>query len=72
MSDIYVGMICVIERRFHLHGTARHRWEKKIVKVTSKRAYFDGKQYFALDDSLRIVKPRYLDYTTLVVEVRST
>ena len=67
MSDIQVGTRCTIERRFG-RGLVDHRWEATVVRLTSKRAYFD-RSWFALDDPLREVRPKYLDYTTVVAEV---
>ena len=64
-----VGAMCSIERHY---GTAKpgdpaqFRYTRVIVKTTSKRAYFHGGDWFALDDPQREVKPRYLDYRTRV------
>lgn len=72
-TRIEVGTICVIERRIGwapLSAPAQHRWEKPIAKLTAKRAYFDDRDWFALDDPTREVKPKYLDYRTFVVELR--
>lgn len=67
-SDVNVGDICKIERR--MRGSVDHTWEQRIVKLTPKRAYLSGGSWFALDDPSREVKPRYLEYTTTVAEVR--
>lgn len=67
-NEIKVGDVYVIERRFgyeHTSNPARASYEKAIAKVTPKRAYFDDRCWFALDDPQREVKPQYLDYRTI-------
>ena len=68
---ISVGTNCVIERRYsHAHGgPPQHRWESVVTRVTAKRAYFASRTWFDLDDPEREVKPKYLDYRTVVVSV---
>lgn len=65
---VVVGTRCLVERRFGWGGVD-HRWKRAVVKVTAKRAYFSGDEWFALDDPERVVKPRYLDYLTTVAEI---
>lgn len=71
MSDLVVGAVCVFERRFTFSVEVDRRWERTVTKVTPKRAYFGRRDWVALDDPTREVKPRYLDYRTVVAEVRS-
>lgn len=66
-----VGDVCVVERRFSHGSYLQNAWEKVIVRVTPKRAYFTRGEWFALDDPRREVKPRYLDYITVVASVAS-
>lgn len=73
MGDIVVGAMCVVERRFGFQGNAekpQHRWQSAITRVTPTRAYM-GRDWFALADETREVKPKYSDYRTNVVEVKS-
>ena len=67
MGEIREGTRCVIERR--KYGSVDHRYESTVVRITPKRAYFNARTWFALDDPKREIKPRYLDYRTVVVEV---
>jgi len=72
MSDIRVGDICVIERRFvfqPMMGPAQFSYELAITRLSPKRAYL-GRSWFTLSDPWRLVLPRYLDYLTRVVEIR--
>ena len=57
----------LVERR----GTAGALyWFQKmaVTKVTKKRAYIN-RSWFALDDPMRIMKPRYLNYTTRAIPI---
>lgn len=67
---IRVGAKCAIERRLGWDHTAvDHRWIDTIQRLTKKRAYFANNHWFAIDDPKREVKPKYLDYTTVVTDV---
>lgn len=69
-----VGDVCVCERRFGFvadKAPPQHRYELKVTKVTPRRVYL-GRVWFALDDPSRVLKPKYLDYRDLVVEVRES
>lgn len=66
MGDpIVVGTRCRVERQWM--GHSRHNWLDTVVRITKKRAYLTRYQWFALDDPKREVKPRYLEYTTVVL-----
>lgn len=64
-----VGDQCMLERRFSHGSGVQHSWTTTVVRVTAKRAYLGGGDWFALDDPRREVKPRYLDYITTVASV---
>lgn len=66
-EKIEIGLVCHVERTFC--GSVMERRELKIAKLTPKRAYLGGYTWFALDDPERIVKPRYINYTTRVVRI---
>jgi hypothetical protein len=61
---VEVGDVYVLERRFSHGSSVQHSWEMTVRRVTPKRAYFSPRDWFALDDPNREVKPRYCDYTT--------
>jgi hypothetical protein len=65
---VRVGDVCVVERR-SVRGGVDARFEKTVTKLTPKRAYL-GLDWFALDDPERELRPKYLDYRKVVVEVR--
>ncbi len=65
-----VGDVCVVERRYGFaNRSTLPCQEAAITRITPKRVYL-GNRWFAKDDPTRELKPKYLDYVTVVVEIR--
>lgn len=41
-----------------------YEWDGVVTKITSKRVYLGSYYWFAIDDPKRVVKPKFIDYTT--------
>lgn len=65
-----VGDICIVRRTWASRSDPPiHEHQSEITKVSAKRVYLGERQWFALDDPDRSVKPRYLDYDTWVFAI---
>lgn len=66
-----VGAVCTVQRKYN-HGAQSvvAEYEAPITRITAKRAYINDRTWFALDDITHEVKPKYLDYLTVVTSVK--
>jgi hypothetical protein len=67
-ETVLIGSTCRVERR-SWGGSLDAAYDARVVRVTAKRAYLNGRDFFALTDPRRVLHPKYLDTESRVISV---